>query len=161
MNEHMQFLAGEPFSARRQHLPASTGSRSPRLWNVSTACGLSREYEAETARMREELGVVKQRDQAPLGRALADDEPEPEPEAPAVEEAIESNRQRSEALFGAIVEEQRHVSDLIVRHKGGWSGDVQRHLADKAAAYRIAVVEMSGLARTSSRRFSAGRRLRG
>jgi hypothetical protein len=27
----------------------------------------------------------------------------------------------SEALFGAILEEQRRVSDLIVRHKSGWA----------------------------------------
>jgi hypothetical protein len=143
MNEHMQFLAGEPFSAppalAREHWRplAKAMERLDRMWIQQ---GM---YEAETARLREQLGAVKTRDSQALGQALAAGEAEPEPQAPAVEEAeIASNRQRSEAVFGAITEEQRRVSDLIVRHQSGWAGDVQRYLADKAAAYRIAVVEM-------------------
>jgi hypothetical protein len=99
-------------------------------------------YEAETARLREELGAVKTRDSQALGQALAPGEAEPEPQAAALEAEIESNRQRATALLGAITEEQRRVSALIMRHQNSWADDVQRHLADKAAAYRVAILEL-------------------
>jgi hypothetical protein len=39
-------------------------------------------FEAENVRLRQELELVRQRDQRALGQALAAGEPEPEPEAP-------------------------------------------------------------------------------
>jgi hypothetical protein len=50
--------------------------------------------------------------------------------------------QREAAMTGQILEAQRDVSELVLRNKDRWLGDFQRHLGDKAAAYRLAVVAL-------------------
>jgi hypothetical protein len=97
-------------------------------------------FDAEIARLDEVLVRARLQDQQSLGRALANGEPDPEPQAPALEAEIGRHRERSAAMLGAILEERRRVASLVLRLKSGWAGDLERHLADKAAAYRAAIV---------------------
>lgn len=99
-------------------------------------------YGAEIVRLREELGLARQRDQQALGRALAAGEPEPESEAAGIEAEIERNTKREAAMTDVIIEAQRDVAELILRNKDGWAKDLARHIADTAAVYRTAIVEM-------------------
>jgi len=88
------------------------------------------------------LPLARQRDQRALGEALSARETEPEPEAAAIEAEIERNVHRENAMSGQVLEAQRRVAELILRSKGAWTGDLQRHLADAAARYRSQIVEL-------------------
>ena len=92
--------------------------------------------------LREELNLARQRDSAALGRALAAGEPEPEPEAPAIEVEIERNVQRSAAMTDQVLEAQRRVAKLVLRHKDAWAKDLLRHLSDSGALCRAAIVAL-------------------
>jgi hypothetical protein len=100
-------------------------------------------YDAEASRLREELNLIKQRDQQKLGAALAAGEPEPEPEGPAIEAEIDRNLQRSAAMTDQILEAQRRVAELALRHKDAWAKDLARHLGDAGALYRAAIVALA------------------
>lgn len=99
-------------------------------------------YDAEVIRLREELALTKQRDQQALGRALEAGDPDPEPQAPAIEAEIEKNIQRSAAMTDQILEAQRRVAELVLRLKAKWQEDLARHIADAAALYRAAIVQV-------------------
>lgn len=88
------------------------------------------------------MPLARQRDQRALGEALSARETEPEPEAAAIEAEIERNVHRENAMSGQVLEAQRRVAELILRSKGAWTGDLQRHLADAAARYRSQIVEL-------------------
>src|SRR6266545_5026468 len=150
MNQHVPF----PLDPNLQRLVREPLSEPPPLarehWKTLTkamerldqARVQQTTYGAETARLREELGLARQRDQQALGRALAAGEHEPESEAAGIEAEIERNTRREAAMTDVILEAQRAVAELILRNKDGWAKDLARHIADTAAAYRTAIVEM-------------------
>ena len=46
-------------------------------------------------------------------------------------------------MIGVVLQQQRAVSEIVARHKSGWLYDLRdRHLPDRAAAYRLAVAEL-------------------
>ena len=46
-------------------------------------------------------------------------------------------------MIGVVLQQQRAVSEIVARHKGRWLDDLRdRHLPDRAAAYRLAVAEL-------------------
>lgn len=142
LDPDLQALVNEPLSEP----PARARAHWTRLAEAMEQLDRSRarqtEIGANVNRLREELNVAKQRDRQALGRALEADEPEPDFEAPAIEAEIERNAARSAAMNGVLLEEHRRIRKLILRHKGGWQKDLQRHLADAAALYRTKIVEL-------------------
>jgi hypothetical protein len=100
------------------------------------------EFDLEAIRLREELTRAQQRDQQALGRALAAGEPEPEGEAPRIEREIEPATRNAAAMHPVIAEETERVTNLVLRSRDTWRKDLERRLADKAAAYRTAIVQL-------------------
>jgi hypothetical protein len=142
LTPELQRLLNEPLSEpppRARQLWKGLAQATTRLDNARVQ---QASYDAEVSRLREELNLVKQRDQQKLGAALATGEPEPEPEAPAIEAEIERNLQRSAAMTDQILEAQRRVAGLVLRHKDTWAKDLSRHLGDAGALYRAAIVAL-------------------
>jgi hypothetical protein len=136
------YLLGDPFPEPPERgrgiwkTLAKAMEKLDRLRNQQAA------YDIEASTLRETLPAAKQRDREALGRALTAGEPEPTPEAAAVEAEMETNAARARALDPVIAKEQRRVVDLIQRCKEDWKKDLERLLADQAAVYRAAIVAM-------------------
>jgi hypothetical protein len=100
------------------------------------------EYDLERVRLREEFGAARRRDQQRLAQALANNEAEPEEEAPRIEAEIERASARHAAMTDNVLAEQRKVAELIVRNRDKWQADLQKSLSDAAAVYRAAIVQL-------------------
>jgi hypothetical protein len=137
LSPELQRLVDEPPARARQHRPAL----AKRMEELDRAREQQAVSDAEATRLRTELELARQRDQQALGRALAAEEPEPEPELPLIEAELEHNLRRSAAMTNEILEAQRRVAELVLRSKDKWI-NLRRHIADKAAAYRTAIVAL-------------------
>lgn len=142
LSPELQRLINEPLSEpptrAREHWKA-LGKAMERLERL---CAQQASYDADNARLREELVLSKQRDDRALGEALANGQPEPEPEATAIEAEIERNANRASAMTGQILEARRAVAEIVLRNKEKWAGDLERHLADAQSVYRAAIVAL-------------------
>jgi hypothetical protein len=142
LSPELQRLINEPLSEpppRARQLWKALAQAMERLDNARVQ---QASYDAEVSRLREELTLVRQRDQQRLGAALAAGELEPEPEAPAIEAEIERNVRRSAAMTDQILGAQQRVAELVLRHKEAWAKDLARHLGDAGALYRAAIVTL-------------------
>jgi len=128
----------EPPARAREHWPALAKAMS-RLDDVRVQ---QSRYAAEVDRLREELNTARQRDHQALAVALATSAEEPQPEAARIEAEIERNAQRAAAMNGVILEEQRRISKLVLDKQADWKKELQRHITDTAAVYRVAIVDL-------------------
>jgi hypothetical protein len=142
LSPELQRLLNEPLSEPPARAREHWKALDKAMERLDRARVQQASYDVGNSGLREELGLVRQRDQRALGEALAAGQPEPEPEAAAIEAEIERNAQRSSAMLGVIGEEQRRVVELVLRSRDSWRRDLERILGDKAAAYRAKLVEL-------------------
>ena len=138
----IQRLVNEPLSEPPARARAHWKPLDKAMERLDNSRAQQASYDAENARLRDELELAKRGDKEALGEALANGRPEPDPEAAAIETEIERNAQRSSAMVGVVLEAQRAVAELVLRNKDKWAGDLQHHLADTQAVYRAAIVAL-------------------
>lgn len=138
----LQRLINEPMSEPPLQARQLWETLAAAMEKLDNARAQQASYDAEIMRLREEVGLARQRDSAALGRALAAGEAEPEPKAPAIEAEIDRNVQRSAAMTDQILEAQRRVTELVLRDKDAWAKDLSRRLGDAGALYRTAIVAL-------------------
>jgi hypothetical protein len=102
-------------------------------------------HDASRARLEELRAAISPatyRDRQALGEALVAGKSEPPPEAEQLQQELEVQERRADALALAVETAHGRIRELVVENKADWRGQAVRSLAQAKSRYETSITEI-------------------